>query len=288
MTSRLYIGNGQAAPSTVIEKVVPILPPYTFQREVDSNGVLKLCTTNPYIMDFTSVTDLSSCVLSYAYKDNTHISGNIDMSSLTAISGERACFHTFDGCTGITSADLSSVTSIGAYCCQYMFYGCTNLESVNLSSLTSIDGTAACYNMFQNCTSLTSVNFPSLTTVSYGMSNNMFTGCTELRSVSFDVLSIIKVALGSNGSFMFDSCVKLESVSFGGIKASTNPKARFKALFSTTTGSQSPNGCTVHFPTNFDPNNPNKTYDASKITGYPTFGGNAQYIHVAFDLPATE
>lgn len=289
MTSRLYVGNGQQpTPSTVIEKIIPVLPPYTFQRIVDTNGTLQFDSVCPYVMDLSEVTDLSEHVLAYAYTNNTAISGTIDMSSLTAITGKQACFHTFEGCTEITGVDLSSLTSIGANGCQYMFKGCTNLVNVDLSSLTSIDGTGACYNMFENCTSLRQVDFSALTAVNYGMSNNMFTGCTELRSVSFDVLSVIKVALGSSGAFMFDSCVKLESISFGGLKASTNPKARFKALFSKNTGSEAPNGCTVHFPTNFDPSNPNKTYDASTLTGYPIFGGDAKYIHVAFDLPATE
>jgi hypothetical protein len=89
---------------------------------------------------------------------------------------------------------------------------------------------------------------------------------------------------------MLQNCKKLESVKFGGLTSTTFASAQnqFSSLFDSSTGSQAPNGCTVHFPSNFDPSDPNHTFDASTLTNYPTFGGSASYIHVAFDLPATE
>jgi hypothetical protein len=89
---------------------------------------------------------------------------------------------------------------------------------------------------------------------------------------------------------MFYGCSHLESVTFGGLTASTFASAvnQIQYMFNNQTGAAAPNGCTVHFPSNFDPSDPNHTFDASTLTGYPTFGGSSSYIHVAFDLPATE
>jgi hypothetical protein len=118
----------------------------------------------------------------------------------------------------------------------------------------------------------------------------MFQGCGKLTTAKFNVLNTVSVQIASSWAQMFGGCNKLESVELGGLKASTfaSRKDQIAYLFNAQTGSQATNGCTVHFPSNFDPSDPNHTFDASTLTGYPTFGGNAQYIHVAFDLPATE
>ena len=48
--------------------------------------------------------------------------------------------------------------------------------------------------------------------------------------------------------------------------------------------SSSVNGCTIHFPSNLDPQNGSTVI--SSLTGYPNFGGTNTVL--AFDLPATE
>ena len=160
----------------------------------------------------------------------------------------------------IDMSDLVAVT--GNNGCNTMFYGCTGLTGVNISSLATITGGNGCYGMFQGCFNITTMNLSALTTITAtGACNSMLSGCT-----------------------------RLESVTFGGLKASTfsGETNQFQYLFSATTGAQAPNGCTVHFPSNFDPSDPDHTFDASTLAGYPTFGGSASYIHLAFDLPATE
>jgi hypothetical protein len=118
----------------------------------------------------------------------------------------------------------------------------------------------------------------------------MFYGCTGLTSVNFNGLNVITGQVSPSYSAMFYGCSHLESVTFGGLTASTFASAvnQIQYMFNNQTGAAAPNGCTVHFPSNFDPSDPNHTFDASTLTGYPTFGGSSSYIHVAFDLPATE
>lgn len=238
-------------------------PAYYIEKTVDANGKL-ISGTN--IINLNGVTDVGAYVLAHAY-DGANFPANtsIDLSGLTTISGQNACSGMFQSCTGITSVNLSGLTTISAqYACQDMFASCRELTSVDLSSLTTISGSGACQNMFNGCSSLTSIRFPLLATI-----NRQF-------SVSY--------------ASMFGYCSLLESVEFGGLTASTfaSKKDQIAYLFNNTTGRDVPNGCTVHFPSNFDPSDPNHTFDASTLTGYPTFGGSASYIHVAFDLPATE
>ena len=266
-------------------------PAHYIEKTVDANGMLQNSTN---IINLNGVTNVDSYALcgQYAYipfAANTII----NLSSLTAISGQYACQNMFYGCTtGLTGVNLSSLTTIsGGNCCNNMFALCYEMANIDLSSLTTLSGISCCQNMFSNCAGITSVNLSSLTTISGNYCcSSMFSSCSNLTSVNFNGLNVISSQIAASYAPVFGSCSKLESITFGGLTASTfaSIKNQIAYLFNSTTGSTAPNGCTVHFPSNFDPSDPNHTFDASTLTGYPTFGGNASYIHVAFDLPASE
>ena len=152
--------------------------------QLDANGKLVPNTTTTHIIDFTGVTDVSDYALSYAYSHNTALSGAVNMSDLTTISGGGACSNMFFGCTGLISVDLSSLTTVsGASACSGMFTGCTGITSVDLSSLTTVNGSYACSGMFTGCTSLTTVRIGNTTAINFGTRTNqfggMFTNCTQ-------------------------------------------------------------------------------------------------------------
>lgn len=296
---------------------VPTTAPAHYIEKTVVNGQLRNSTN---IINLNGVTDLSSYVLhgqyaSVSFPANTSIdlssltkiSGSyacqymfnncsgitsVDLSNLTIISGQYACAYMLSGCIGVTSVDLSSLTTIsGQYAFYYLFQGCIALTSVNLSSLTTISGNYACQYMFYYCNSIKNIELPSLTTISGNLScMYMFSDCPELLTIKLNALNVITNPLSSGFSQMIINCPKLNSIEFGGLKASTfsSRKDQIAYLFNTTTGSQATGGCTVHFPSNFDPSDQSHTFDASTLTGYPTFGGSSSYIHVAFDLPATE
>ena len=272
------------------------------------------------IIDLTGITDIGDYALSGQYfKASFPINTSVNLSSLTTISGSYACYNMFNSCSGIMSIDLSSLTTIsGGYACQNMFGYCDSITSVDLSSLTTISGSNACYamfiscdeitsvdlsglttisgsnacqNMFQSCSMLTSADLSGLTTISGSNAcSGMFVGCSNITSVDLSSLTVISGLLSASYSAVFAGCTHLESVKFGGLKSTTFASAvnQLQYLFGNTTGSQAPNGCTVHFPSNFDPSDPSHTFDASTLAGYPTFGGNASYIKIAFDLTSTE
>jgi Leucine-rich repeat (LRR) protein len=119
----------------------------------------------------------------------------------------------FDGCSSLTSVDLSNCTSIGSYA----FNNCTNLASVDLSNCTSIGSYAfcgtnlACVDL-SNCTSigdwafgccgeLASVALSNCTNIG----NAAFNGCSSLTSVDLSNCTSI-------GSDAFNGCSSLTSV----------------------------------------------------------------------------
>ena len=189
---------------------VPTTAPALYREfQLDNTGKLVPNTTTTHIMNFTGVTDVSDYAMYYAYKDNTAISGAIDMSDLTTVSGGGACASMFQGCTRLTSANLPALTTIsGNGACGSMFQGCIGLTSANLPALTTISGSGACNNMFGRCIGLTSANLSALTTLSGNSAcMSMFSGCTSLVTVYIGGTAAINFGGRTNVfNSMFTSC----------------------------------------------------------------------------------
>lgn len=247
---------------------VPTTAPALYREfQLDGTGKLIPNKTTTHIMDFTGMTDVSEYALYKAYDGNTAISGAVDMSDLTTISGGYACGSMFYGCVGLTSADLSALTTVsGTNGCDFAFSGCTGLTSFDLSALTTISGTKGCNSMFGYCTGLTSANLSSLTTLSgtSNVQNNMafmFNSCTNLQTVDLSGLTTITGGSALNNAFAY--CTSLTTVYIGGTTAidfgtRTN---QFTSMF---------NLC----PQNIDVYAPAASQaKIESFSGYPNFGG---------------
>ena len=114
----------------------------------------------------------------------------------------------FNGCTGLTSLDLSGLGTSSVTDMSYMFHDCTSLTSLDLSGLdTSSVTDMSC--MFHHCTSLTSVNMSGLDTssVTYNGTGAMFDGCSSLTTI---YASPSFVQGDSSAQFsMFSGCTSL-------------------------------------------------------------------------------
>lgn len=231
--------------ATAVVNVPTTAPAHYIEKAVDANGKLIGGST---VMNFNGVTDIGNYALAYAYYNNTNITGTIDMSSLTTISGEKACFSTFYGCTGITTANFPVLTTVnGSNACSYMFAYC-RITTANFSALTTLSGYAAFEGLFAYGTGLTTMTFPLLKILTgYSALQTAFVRQTSLTSLSFPALT---------------------STSFGSY---TN---QFKNMLQGVTG------CTVHFPSNL------QSVIGSWADVIAGFGGTN--TTVLFDLPATE
>lgn len=239
-------------------------------RGVNANGVYGMPTQSFTFSLPSNATDVADYVFNNAFYGCTGLT-SADLSSLTAASGISALNSAFNGCTNLTSVDLgslSTVSEVNAF--SDAFSGCTSLTSIDLSSLSVVSGGDAFNNAFYNCTSLTSVDLSSLSTVSgSGAFYNTFHGCTSLTSVDLSSLSVIS----GDGAFnyTFRGCRGLTSVSFPALTTNSfgSYTDQFRNMLNGVTG------CTLHFPA------ATQTKIGS-MSGYPNFGGTN--TTVLFDL----
>lgn len=260
-------------------------PAHYIEKTVDANG--KLVNASNFI-NLNGATDLEKRVLYCAYNQNSLVT-SVNFGSLITCSGEEACRLMCADATNLASVNWGSLSTVTGTRCFYSAFIRTKLTSVSISALESVSGTESFYDAFSEISTLTSFHCDALKSITGAYCfSYAFNSCPNLTVISFNSLSVIS---NSNWcSAMARGCSNLEHIYLGGLKASTfsSRTDQLYDLISSSAASSSPNGCTVHFPSNFDPSDPNHTFDASTLTGYPTFGGNASYIHVAFDLPATE
>ena len=212
-TGTMYIisnGTYNVADKAIANVNVPTTAPaHYIEKGVDATGKLGGGTN---VINLAGVTDIGAYAFAYSYYGGSlPANTNVDMSSLTKVSGANGCGYAFQECTGLTSVDLSSLTTIsGTWGCAYMFKGCVSLASVDLSSLTTVGYTGCAY-MFSGCTGLTSAGLSSLTTVSgQNCCDYMFNGCTSLTSIDLSSLTTVSGQYACN--FMFNGCRSLTSV----------------------------------------------------------------------------
>ena len=273
-TGTMYIisnGTYNVADKAIANVQVPTTAPaHYIEKAVDANGKLM---NSANIINLNGVTDVGDYALYSAYYENTSISGAVDMSDLTTISGSYACQTMFNGCTGITSIDLSGLTTVsGQSACNSMFSVCTGITSVDLSSLTTVSGHQACQIMFSGCTGLISVDLSGLTTLSGAQAcSSMFYGCNRITSVDLSGLTTLSGAQAC--SSMFRNCTSLTTLSFPALTSIGSFTNQFNDMLRGVTG------CTVHFPSNLQ----------SVIGSWAsvTAGFTGTNTTVLFDLPAT-
>lgn len=288
------------------------------QRNIDANGKL-VATGSMTTLDFTGVTDVASYCMRNAYYYNTTITGTAlrNASSLVAVSGDYAFSEAWRGCSGITRTGLNNLVTVsgssafsgafdssgvvyadlddlevvsGQYAFNNTFNVCQNLVSTGLHSLRTVSARGAFQGTFGTCQALTDVGLENLESVTgQGAFSSCFYQCDSIQTVTMNKLKVITEQLNttSGGYGMFASKA-MTDLYLGGLESSTfaTRTDQLQYLFGSRTGVSS-GGCTLHFPSNFDPSDPNHTFDASTLVGYPTFGGQAAYINLAYDLPAT-
>ena len=172
-------------------------------REVSQTGVYGPPEQNFTFSLPSNATDMSSSAFNSAFSGCTGLT-SVDLSSLTTVSGSKAFYYAFYICPSLTSVDLSSLTTVSSgNAFESAFSRCTSLTSVDLSSLTTVSGSRAFNYAFYMCTSLTSVDLSSLTTLTgpYALVY-AFQGCTGLISVSFPALTTSSFGTATN---QFDS-----------------------------------------------------------------------------------
>lgn len=111
----------------------------------------------------------------------------------------------FDGCSSLTSLDLSGFNTEQVQYMDYMFVGCSSLLSLNLSGFNT-GRVLSMGRMFYGCSSLTSIDLSSFNTAHVESFSEMFKSCSGLTSLdlsNFDA-SQVRSTYG-----MFQNCTSL-------------------------------------------------------------------------------
>jgi hypothetical protein len=143
--------------------------------------------------DVLSAMNMTSAIVGGAFDGCTSLT-SLDLSNFTGTIGNNA----FALCTGISSLTIpSTVASIE----DDAFWGCSGIISLNLSNFTGTIGSGA----FASCSSIIMLTIPSAITT---ISSYTFEECTSLTSVTFNSI------LTSVGEGAFENCLNVTSFTF--------------------------------------------------------------------------
>lgn len=144
-------------------------------------------------------------------------------SSLTSLDVSR--FNTkkvshmlgmFSGCSSLTSLDVSNFNTENVGDMEYLFSNCSNLTSIDLSNFKT-DNVFFMSKMFYNCQSLTSLDLGNFKTDKVGKMFAMFYGCRRLESL--DLSSFNTSNVGDMGS-LFSECSALKTLNLSSFNTS--------------------------------------------------------------------
>ena len=113
--------------------------------------------------------------------------------------------YMFQGCTGLTSLDLTHFNTAKVKSMSYMFNNCSGLMSIDVRSFnTSKVGNM--YSIFAECTGLTSLDLGSFDTSQLRLSSQMFYNCSNLQTI---YASDDFTMAGVTSDKMFSGCISL-------------------------------------------------------------------------------
>ena len=118
----------------------------------------------------------------------------------------------FDGCTSLTSLDLSGWNTSNVTDMSDMFQTCSSLTSLDLSHFDTSNVTSM-ERMFTGCRSLNSLDLSGWNTSKVTSMERMFTGCTSLTSLD---LSHFDTSNVTGMDYMFYRCTSLTSLDLSG------------------------------------------------------------------------
>ena len=116
--------------------------------------------------------------------------------------------YMFDGCSALTSLDVSNFNTTEVKSMTYMFNNCSTLTSLNLSKFNTAKVTDMS-SMFEGCTKLASLDLSNFNTEKVMYMSNMFYNCSSLTSLDLRKFNTAKVTEMNN---MFYNCSALTTI----------------------------------------------------------------------------
>ena len=114
----------------------------------------------------------------------------------------------FEGCSALKSLDLTNFNTANVTDMSFMFKGCSALKSLDLTNFNTAKVTNMSF-MFHGCSALTSLDLTNFNTANVTDMSFMFHGCSALTSLD---LTNFNTANVTDMSFMFHGCSALTSL----------------------------------------------------------------------------
>lgn len=141
--------------------------------------------------------------------------------------------YMFNGCSALTSLDVSNFDTSNVWNMDYMFNMCNALTSLDVSNFDTSNVESMQY-MFSNCRNLTSLDVSNFDTSNVTKMTNMFNSCFVLATLDVSNFDTSNVTLMGN---MFNDCRALTSLDLSNFNTQkvTEMNRMFYQCYSLTT-----------------------------------------------------
>ena len=164
---------------------------------VKANISYKPTSRPPYYYPYLSIIPTSTVEASFKGSNTSNVTSMYNM---------------FNGCTSLSSLDLSGWDTSNVTSMTNMFISCNSLKSLDLSGWNTSKVTSM-GQMFSYCSNLTSLDVSNFNTSNVTSMGQMFRECSRLTSLdlsNFDTSKVISMML------MFNDCSNLTSLNLSG------------------------------------------------------------------------
>ena len=117
----------------------------------------------------------------------------------------------FNGCSGLTSIDVSGFDTKNTTGMGWMFGGCSSLTELDLSNFDTSSVTEM-HSMFNGCSGLSKLDLSSFDTSNVKYMSNIFFGCSSLTTLDLSSFDTSKV---KDFTDAFKDCNKLNTLKIG-------------------------------------------------------------------------
>ena len=114
----------------------------------------------------------------------------------------------FEGCSALESLNLTNFNTENVTNMSCMFMGCSGLESLNLTNFNTENVTDMSW-MFYGCSALKSLDLTNFNTANVDFMIHMFYGCSALKSLDLTNFNTARVTYMNN---MFEGCSALTTI----------------------------------------------------------------------------
>ena len=141
--------------------------------------------------------------------------GNIEVK-IKLKDGINNLSNLFNGCSQMTSIDMSNCNTSNVTNMSNMLYSCSKLSTLTLGNIDTSNVTNMS-NMFYNCASLKNIDLSNKNLSNVINMTNMFTYCNGLTNINFSNTNTVKVTTMQG---MFMNCTSLENINMSDLNTS--------------------------------------------------------------------